>query len=95
MPDIDSWTLVDLLVVVVLAAAATGAVRRGGGLLAGLATLVTAGIAAWLVVSALATWGPAPVASAARHSGLLEAVPAPARAFDQVGRLVHDGPDRP
>ena len=92
MPDLPSWTLVDLLVAVVLAAAVAGAVRRGGGLLAGLATLVTTGIVAWLVVSALATWGPAPVASAARHSGLLEAVPAPARAFDQVDRLVHDAP---
>lgn len=88
-PDTSSWSSVDLVVAVVVVLAAAGAVRRGRGLLGALATVVTTGLVAWLVVGALATFATGPVASAARGSALLGVAPAPTRALLQADRLIH------
>ena len=88
-PDARGWSVVDLVVAVVVVLAAAGAVRRGRGLLAALATVVTTGLVAWLVVGALATFATGPVASAARGSALLGVAPAPTHALLQADRLLH------
>lgn len=96
MPHLSSLGLVDLLVVLAVVLAVVGALRTGRGLVATLLSAVGAGLAAlavaWVVTSALSTWGPPRVAQAVDRSAFAAALPAPDRALAELRDLTGGGP---
>lgn len=92
MIDLPSLGLVDLVVLALVVVAAVGALRAGRGLLpvlgAGLGTVALA----WVAVVALTAWGPPPLAGEVQRSVFARALPMPATALDDLGRLTDDRP---
>ncbi|MCM3515526.1 hypothetical protein [Nocardioides sp. P86] len=99
MPHLSSLGLVDLLVVLAVVLAVVGALRTGRGLVPTLLSAVGAGLAAlavaWVVTSALSTWGPPRVAQAVDRSAFAAALPAPDRALGELRDLTGGGPSGP
>ncbi|MFY0407870.1 hypothetical protein [Solicola sp. PLA-1-18] len=87
MPDLSTFSLVDLIVLVLVVLAAVGALRRRSGILGAAGAAVGTLVVAWLAVVALGAWGPEPVAQAAGESRLVQTVPAPQQAIDEIDGL--------
>ncbi len=83
--------LADLVIALIVVASILGALRRRAGLIAALASGVGTALVLWLVAGALLAWGPSSIASVTQSSALLQLVPPPVHALQQLGDLVGQG----
>ena len=81
----SSLDLVDLVLLIAVVAGVVGTLRRGAGLLAAVGSVLGTLLVAWLLAVAVIAWGPASWGRVAQESAVVEAVPVPHRALDQVG----------